>query len=199
MPAKTTKPKILFVKRTDEIVDIRHEAMNTREQKVVPDKNKPGETKTKEVQSSETITVESHDVPLESFDKALQALGVVAAKQLDCDPDWGGKIEVIALGISYNERGVRTVEINFTKPLLQGSVFHKLKTPAFQIDDDKQSGERRQCTETHAERVIEVIKQAQKYVLGERGQGVLGFEEDDEGDDKIEQLPGMSALDPQND
>lgn len=188
--AKTTKPKILFVKRTDEIVDIRHEALNTREQKVVPDKNKPGETKTKEVQSSETITVESPDVPLESFDKALQALGVVAAKQLDCDNDWSGKIEVISLSISYNERGVRTVVINFIKPLLQGATLHPLKTPAFQIDDDKQSGERRQCTENHADRVSAAIKEAQRYVLGERGQGVLGFEEEEE-EAKIEQLPGM--------
>lgn len=194
MATKPTKPKILFVKRTDSSVQIRHEAMNTREQKVDVEKtkNQPAGAapKTKEVQSSEEIDLTAHDAPLESFDKALQALGVVAAKQLDCDGDWAGKIEVVSLSVSYNERNVRTAVINFTKPLLQGTAIHPMKTPAFQIEDDKQ-GERRQCTENHGDRIIAVLKEAQRYVLGARGQGVLGFEDDEEDDDKIEQLPGM--------
>lgn len=200
--AKPTKPKILLVKRTEKFVQIRHESMNTRE--TVADATKAKNLKAgekppvKEVSSSEEIDLTAHEAPLESFDKALQALGVVAAKQLDCDNDWSGKIEVVSLSVSYNERGVRTVTINFVKPMLQGKTLHPLKTPAFQIDDDKESGERRQCTENHADRVIAALKEAQRYVAGERGQGVLGFEEEDE-TSNVEQLPGMAQPDPAND
>ncbi len=200
MAAKSTKPKILSVKRTDDYVQIAHEAMKTTEHKTTPDKSKPGETKTKEVSSAEVIDLTAHDAPLPAFDEALQSLGPVAALALGCPSSYADNVNVDGFSLSYTENGTRSVVISFTKPLLQGTAEHKMKTPTVQIEDDKTTGERRQCTPNHAERVIEAIKQAQRYVGGERSQQVLGFEEEDEtDDDKIEQLPGMKQDDPAND
>lgn len=199
MATKPTKPKILSVKRTDDYVQIAHEAMKTTEHKTTPDKNKPGETKTKEVSSAEVIDLTAHDAPLPAFDKALQSLGPVAALALGCPSSYADNVEVESFSLSYTENGVRSVVIHIIKPLLQGTASHKLKTPTIQIEDDKQTGERRQCTPNHAERVIDAIKEAQRYVAGDRSQQVLGFEEDEEDDDKIEQLPGMKQDDPAND
>lgn len=184
---KPTRPKVLFVKRTDSSVQIRHEAMNTREQAVDVEKAKAGGAKnpppTKEVQSSEEIDLTAHDAPLESFDKALQALAPVAAKALGYAPDGADGMEVVSLAISYTEAGIRTATVGVVKKCLGGEALHPLKTPAFQIDDGKTADQgRRQCAPNHAERVAEAIKEAQRYLLGERGQGVLGFEEEEEDD-----------------
>lgn len=194
---KPTKPKILFVKRTDNFVQIRHEALQTRERAVDVDKQKNQKAgdkpATKEVTSTEEIDLTAHDAPLESFDKALQSLAPVVAKVMDCDPEWAGKVEITSLSVSHTENGTRTATVAFTRPLLAGASVHPLKTPAFQIEDDKATGEKAQVTPGHAERVVAVIKEAQRYVLGERSQQTLGFEEQDEDDDKIEQLPGMAG------
>ncbi len=198
MATKPTKPKILFVKRTDTFVQIRHESLNTREQTVdvAKAKNAPAGDKppTKEVTNTEEIDLTAHDAPLESFDKALQALAPVVAKVMNCDPDWTDKVEVISLAVTHTENGTRSAVVNFTKQLLAGTTVHPMKTPSFRIDDDKKTGEKREVTPGHAERVVDMIKEAQKYVGGDRSQTVLGFEEDDQTDGgKIEQLPGMGV------
>lgn len=197
MAPKIQKPKILFVKRTDTFVQIRHESMNTREQAVDVEKTKNqaagDKPKTKEVTNTEEIDLTAHESPLESFDKALQALAPVIARVMDCDSDWSGKIEVISLTVTHTENGTRSAVINYVKQLLGGTSLHPLKTPSFQIEDDKKTGEKTQVVPNHADRVIAVIKEAQRYVLGERGQTVLGFEEKPDPKSNIEQLPGLAS------
>ncbi len=120
---------------------------------------------------------------------------------MGCPSDWSEGIEVVSLSLSYTENGTRTAIISFSKKLLKGTAFHPLKTPAFQIEDDKSdASQKRQCQPKHADLVVDVIKEAQRYVLGERGQGILGFKEEEKPEtDNIEQLPGMKLSDPAND
>ena len=187
-------PKILKVVRTDAFVKIRHETERQSEQKTAPDPQEPGKEKTKTVTSFEELELTAHEEPLPAFDETLQALAAVAAKVLDATPDWAKGINVISVSISYTESGVRSAVIGFVKNLNATASLHPMKTPAFQIDDGKGSGEtRRQCTPGHADKIVAFLKQAQKYAAGERSQTLLKFKDDEaeEAKDNVLKLPGM--------
>lgn len=148
--AKANKPgKLLKIVRTDQLVRYRHEFKT---------ENGIGEG-----------DITEHDAPLKKFDDALQALAPVAAKLLECDPEWAKGITVHSLAISYTKAGTRSAIIGFKKSLDSTSAMHGMDTPAFQIDDagDKEDG-RRQCTPTHAKAVILMIERAEEYAAGER-------------------------------
>lgn len=196
MSAKNPKPKILSVVRSDTYVEIRRQVSTSSEQKKTPDPKKPGETATTTVHSSREFKEKSHEAPLPAFDEALQRLSSVACNMLGVPAEWKKGITVIGLFLTYTESGVRTAVISFVKNLDATGSLHPLKTPAFQVDDGKKTEDgRRQCAKSHAEDVIDFIKQAQKYAEGERSQQLLDFEEEGDEDEKdnVEQLPGMAA------
>lgn len=197
-PKKNAKPKILKVVRTDTFVEIVREIARTSEQKTVPNSKEPGKTDTKTVTSSSEFKEKSHEAPLESFDEALQALAPVAAVMIGCDSDWAKNVSVLGVAFSFTEHGIRSAQILFSKPLLGGETIHPLKTPMFQIDDGKTPDQgRRQCAPKQAEKIVEFIKEAQRYADGERSQTLLDFQDDsddeDTNPDNVEQLPGMGA------
>lgn len=184
------KPKILKVVRTDAFVKVRVETSRQSEQKAAPDPKKPGETKTKEVTSFEENEITAHEAPLPAFDEALQALGPVAAKALEVPPEWAKNVVVVSVAISYTEHNIRSAVIGFVKSINATASLHPLKTPSFQIDDGKTPEQgRRQCTPSHAEKVADFLKEAQRYAAGERSQQLLNFEEDEDDDDKTTALP----------
>ncbi len=198
MSTKNTKPKILTVVRSDAFIEIRHEVAKTSEQKTVPDKDKPGEPKTKLVTSSSEFREKAHEAPLPAFDAALQALADVIVNILGVGQAWKKGISVVSLHLTYTESNVRTAVIGFVKQIDATSGLHPMKTPAFQIDDGKKSDDgRRQCAKKHADAVIEFIKEAQRYAAGERSQQLLKFEDDgaeEEGeDDKTIPMPGVAS------
>lgn len=200
MAAKAApKPKILKVVRTDSFVEITQEVSRVSEQKAEP---KPGAKATdkptmKEVTSFEELRAKTHEAPLPAFDEALQALGSVVGTIMGAGADWGQTgVEVTGVAMSYTEHGIRSAQILFTKSLLKGESTHPLKTPMFQIDDGKTTDQgKRQCAPKHAEAIVDFLKEAQRYALGERSQQLLDYEtdEEEEEDDNIEQLPGMKS------
>lgn len=176
--AKQQKPRILKVVRTDSFVKILHEISKQTEQKTVPDPKEPGKTSTKEVTSTEINEITAHEAPLPAFDAALQELSDVVVNVMELGAGYKKGINVGAVSISYDKAGMRTAVISFTKSLDATGSLHPLKTPAFQIDDGKEASTgRRQCAKKHAEAVVELIKQAQRYALGERSQQLLDFED----------------------
>lgn len=188
------KPKILKVVRTDAFVKVRVETSRQSEQKTAPDPKKPGETKTKEVTSFEENEITAHEAPLPAFDEAFQALAPVAAKVLEVTPDWAKNVTVVSVTVSYTEHNIRSAVIGFVKSINATASLHPLKTPAFQIDDGKTPEQgRRQCTPSHAEKVADFLKEAQRYAAGERSQQLLNFEEDEaeEDEDSVDPLPGL--------
>ncbi len=198
MSTKTPKPKILSVTRSDTYVEIRRQVATSTEQKTTPDPKDPGKTETKTVHSSREFKEKSHEAPLPAFDEAMQQLAGVVCNILSVPPDWKKGVTVTALHLTYTETGVRTAVVSFVKNIDATGSLHPMKTPAFQIDDDKKDAKgRRQCAKKHAEDVIEFIKQAQKYADGDRSQQLLEFEDEGGGepedDDKITQLPGLAA------
>lgn len=196
-PMKKTamkKPKILKVVRTDAFVKVRYETERKSEQTTANDPEKPGQSKTKTVTSFEEMELTAHEQPLEAFDTALQDLAAVAAKVLDAPPEWKNGISVVSVAISYTESNIRSAVISFVKNLNATASLHPIKTPAFQIDDGKQGEGRRQCTPGHADKVIEFIKQAQRYAAGERSQTLLKFQDDEGGEGEADDKQAGLAL-----
>lgn len=126
--------------------------------------------------------VTAHEAPLKIFDDALQALAAVAAKVLECDPEWANSVTVHSLAISHTKHGTRSATIGFVKALDATSTQHSMATPAFQIEDcvNKSEATRRQVAPKHAEAVLEMIKRAEDYANGKRQQMQLPFQTDDE-------------------
>lgn len=162
--------KLKKITRTDSLVRYRFE--QTAEKTKANDKNKPGETV--ESQGAKECDITEHDAPVEKFDTCLQALGPVAAKVLEMSPDWARSVTVHTLTVSYTKKGTRSASIGFTKALDATSSNHGMDTPIFQIDDASPGEEgRRQVHQKHADTVIEMIKQAEAYIKGKRGQLTL--------------------------
>lgn len=188
------KPKILKVVRTDAFVLIRHELSRKTEQATTPDPNDPGKPKTRLVTSHEEQEIKAHEAPLPAFDECLQSLAAVAAKCLECTPEWAKTASVMSVGVSYTEHGIRSAQIALVKTINATNSLHALKTPFFQIDDGKTPDQgRRQCTPKHAELVADFLKEAQRYAAGERSQQLLNFEDDDSGTD--DDGPELELLD----
>lgn len=191
-------PKLLKIKTTDEFIQFTHEVSRTAETVKKPDKANPGETKDARVVSVEEHTITAHEAPLPAFDKAFRALAAVAAKVLECSPDWADGVTVTTLAITYTKTGIRTVVLGFCKSINATSTLHPMKTPAFQIDDGKTADDgRKQCTPMHAELVDEAIKQAQRYAAGERSQQMLKFEDEKVKEDKDAKLVQLPGIDPE--
>lgn len=157
--------KLLRIMRTDSLVRYRHEV--TGETTKANSSKKQGETE--DYTGTEERDVIAHDAPLKKFDDCLQALRKVAAKVLECPPDWAETVVVKSLSISHTKNGTRSASIGFTKSIHSTSSLHGMATPFFRIDDDKEEG-RRQCAPTHADMVVDMIREAEKYANGKRQQ-----------------------------
>lgn len=160
--------KILSIKRTNSAVTIRHEVKGP----VVKYLDKGVEHQHQGIEERRTI---AHEIPLESFDKAFQALRSVAANILEVGADYSEGMVVHTMSLSYTKNGTRSVAIGFTKRLSVNGGDHSLDTPFFQIDDAVEDG-RRECTAKQADHIEKVIEETVRYANGERQQMQLGGE-----------------------
>lgn len=192
MATKEPKPKILKVVRTDAFVEIHREVSSSTEL-TTPNPDKPGETTKKTVTNSRNLKEKAHEAPLPAFDTAMQDLAGVAAKILDCPPEWRKTITVVSVSVSYTEHGIRSVSISFAKSISATGKLHPMKTPVVQVDDGKTEDQgRSQLAEKHAQAVKDFLKEAQRYAAGERSQTLLDFEEEDDAPEAAEpDLPGI--------
>jgi len=165
--------KMLKILRTEGFVRFVHEVAGPTIK--ANDPKNPGSTK--DHQTMENRKVTAHEIPLKSFDKALQALADVACNILEVGAGYAKGITVLSLGISYTKSGVRSAIIVFNKTIDATGTAHRMQTPMFQIDDGATPDEgRKQCTKQHAAAVDKMIDEAVKYAAGERQQGTLKFE-----------------------
>lgn len=179
--------KLLKIIRTDKFVRYAVEIPGEDIKSNNPDDSaKPNVRK-----GTESMDVTCHEAPLPAFDNALASLADVACNILEVGQSYKKGMSVHALSLSYTKSGVRSAQIFFKKQLDGFESDHAMSTPVFQIDDDKTGKGRKQCAKKHAEAVIEMIKQASRYVDGKRSQTLLDFKEEkpDEDDDNTEQLP----------
>lgn len=166
--------KMLSIMRTESFVRFTHEVKGPTIK--ANDPKNPGTVT--ETSGIEEHKVTAHEIPLASFDKALQALAEVAVNILELGEPYKKGITVRKLAISYTKTGTRSAAITFDKALDATGTLHQMSTPFFRIDDADDG--RRQCAKGHAARVVTMINEAEGYAVGERQQGILNFKEPEE-------------------
>lgn len=172
--------KLIKIQRTDKYVRFRQEVQG--ELMKANDPKNPGTSITH--QGTEERDITCHEVPLKAFDDALQDLAAVACKALELPSDYSGGMTVTTLILTYTKMGTRSASIAFRKHINATETSHIMDTPVFQIDDGSKEEGRRQCTAGHAEKVCEMIKQAERYAAGKRQQKLLDFDAKSDDDDE---------------
>jgi hypothetical protein len=169
------KLKLLKVIRNAAFVRIVREAPGLKME--ANDPSRPGKTLT--TQGVEKLDVTSHEAPLKSFDKAMQALKDVVANILETGQEWKKGVVITSVSISHTKAGTRSVSISFQKEISATEGDHPMDTPMFQIDDaeEGEDGQRRQCSKKHAEQVAEFLDEAESYVKGKRQQQLLPLDD----------------------
>lgn len=122
--------------------------------------------------------------PRPEFEKALQNLKVDVIDMCELSTDYGKSMEVIGVAFSYNEKGVEYgIKIIAIKRMEKSIGTMSIITPykARYEETPKKKVEKRKGWDTTHERILPLIKEAQKYIDGKRS------------DDAQEQLPLMDG------
>jgi len=133
---------------------------------------------TKGHMAAEDRIVKCHEAPLEDFDKCLQCLKQVVIDMMDATAGWQPDIIVRFIQIKWHGSGARKVTLGFKKYMHRSTMWHKMKTQAFWIDDDDDGDIERQCVEYNVDLINNFLHEADKYIAGERQQQLLPIEEE---------------------
>lgn len=130
-------------------------------------------------QATEERKIRAHEAPLKTFDKCLQGLADVVCNILELGTGYAKGIVVLAVSFSYTKKGTRSAAIVFSKELDATGGAHRMTTPLFQFDDaaEGEDGQRRQCSNKHAELLNQMIVETEAYANGERQQRLLPLDD----------------------
>jgi len=145
-------------------------------------------------QGDDEYAVTFHDNPLPSFLKALEALPPFVCSLAEFPASEAKKIE--ATGITVREKGENVVALITAKKKLKrnGRVLN-VATPLLAMYENPEDKGADKMTEDEAAAIERFIKEAKKYIAGERAQGKLEFkdpEADPKDKDNTEQFPAMT-------
>lgn len=152
-------------------------------------------------QGDARFDLEERDNPLPSFTKALDALSPIVGTICHFPKAWVDTGCVVR-GLTLGEQGeTPTVFLTARKDIDDAAKEFVFKTPARLLAHPTQPGKYTPPLDPkEAELVQEAIEEAKRYVKGERAQGQIAFEEDEEDDDgdgpiadNIEPLPGLNT------
>lgn len=132
----------------------------------------------------EDFRIRSNDNPLPAFSQSLDALVPLVCTICEVAPSWDTNLRI--MGLSVGEmRDVKTASISVQKTVtLSGKVLDFATPPALLSAPTTEGAVTTPLTTAQAELVAEVIEQAKRYVKGDRAQGTLDLDgEDDDEDD----------------
>lgn len=145
-------------------------------------------------QGADSISRDFHDNPLPAFYKALEAL----APHVCSLAEFGSKDEknIVATGITLSHKGDNTLALIVAKKTIKkGKRVLNVATPLLSMYEDSENASQDHMEPEEAKAIEKVIREAMKYLAGERAQGQINFVEEEgdkksEGDGKsAEQLP----------
>ncbi len=124
---------------------------------------------------SDDYKLTCHDNPRKSFYEALDDL--VPAVMTLAELDKSEKSKVTATGITVREKGdnVQALIVAQKKLKRNGRVLN-LATPILSLYEDKENEGSDHMTDKEATSIEQVIKEAKKYIAGDRAQGQIEFE-----------------------
>jgi hypothetical protein len=144
--------------------------------------------------AGDVYAVTFHDNPLPSFEKALAALAPIAAELFELPAKDAEKLEPTGITLRElgedNERGLITAK----KKLRKGKRVGNIATPLVALwpSKDAETKGSDAMEEHQAKAISKFAAEVKKYILGERAQGKLDFQDEDEGGDD-ESAPANQA------
>jgi hypothetical protein len=134
----------------------------------------------------EVMTVKSNENPLPDFGKALDALSPLVCRIAEVPETYALNLKIAGISIG-TMRDVSTVRIHAKKNLSACGKLLSIDTPPVLMETPKtEGGVTPPLEKSEADLVEAVIEEAKRYVKGERAQGTLAIDDDDEGDDDTE-------------
>jgi hypothetical protein len=145
----------------------------------------------------EQHTITSRDNPLPSFGKALDALPPLVCELLGLPASYVENMK--SNGLTFTDGDNEQVTIIAAKSLADANSPFNIATPLRFLDLPKKEGSYTPAlTDKQVDLVREVEEQAKEYVRGNRAQGQIVFEGDEEDGDESEtpapDTPGQSTL-----
>lgn len=135
-------------------------------------------------QGDSDVVITERDNPLPSFNKAFDALAPIVASVAHL-PGKYAETGFRLVGFKLSEsHGSRCVSLIGRKDLGDAAKEFVIVTPARMLDKPSEAGAVGDTlSKEHVGLIEDAIDEAKKYVKGERAQGQLAFEDDDESDD----------------
>ncbi len=149
------------------------------------------------IQGTDEYAVNCHDNPLPSFYKALKALDAHVCSLCEFPTKDAEKIE--ATGITVRDKGDNALALIVArKKIRKGKRIFNISTPLLAMWPDEENKGADFMDEDVAKAIEKVIVEAKKYVIGDRAQGQIEFEDEekDAGEkapDNTEPFPEMVA------
>lgn len=147
----------------------------------------------------EVLTLRSNDNPLTAFLNALDELSPLVAQVCHFPPDYC-EIDLRVMEVQLGTQGgSRTVSVIAQKSLDDASKAFKIVTPPRLLEHPTQEGSYTPpLTQADKELVEEIIVQAKAYLAGDRAQGQLPLEGDEDDDGEGDEAGGELPLAPDN-
>lgn len=135
--------------------------------------------------------VRSNDNPLASFGKSLDVLAPVFCAVCELPEAWGKGVWVKGFDVG-DLRDAKTVKIRIQKGVaLSGKMVEVPSPPALLSTPKTEGGITQPLSAENAELVETAIEEAKRYVKGDRAQGVLSLDDDDDDtEDFSDEAPG---------
>lgn len=124
-------------------------------------------------------TITAQEMPLDSFNKAIDGLKKVFIDVLELPTDYIEGLTITSMSIRRTKLGTRSVILGATKQLeCRRDFLHKISTPCFQVDPaaDGESGGI-EIEKKLANIVTKAIHESERYMGGERSQQLLDFDQ----------------------
>ena len=134
-----------------------------------------------------------HDNPLPSFYKALEALPEHVCTLCELPAKDAGKIQAVGITLRPNGENQQAL-IVARKKIAKGKRVFNIATPLLSMyaDDENPGGDH--MDPEIAKAIAKVESEAKKYILGERAQGRIEFEEEKPAKDTKGETPDFPAM-----
>lgn len=136
-------------------------------------------------QGESQTTIREVDNPLPSFGQSFDALKPLVGVILHLPKDYANEsMRIVAIEIG-SKGGAHTVVIHASKSFDDASKQFEIKTSERLLEEPTEEGEYSPVlTDAKCQLVYDAIEEARKYVMGERAQGQIVFDDGEDEDDE---------------
>lgn len=146
------------------------------------------------INGTDEYSVTFHDNPLPSFFKALDVLNPHVCSLCELPVKDAEKIQ--ATGITVREKGDNSLALIVArKKIRKGKRMFNIATPLLAMYEDSEDKSVDHMEEVESAAIEKVIKEAMKYIAGERAQGQITFEDEKpkkDGEEKTTPFPELT-------